>query len=237
MPPASFVAAVAATFPVSGTTGISVVVPSTTKPGDTLLVLVPGTSGSVDVDVAQLPAGWSVIGRFLTGSLKVFTAVRRIATDTEPPSHLLRTTGVNNNVGGVLLVYRGLDPNAALIAGGVNEITASTNFNCPSLALTSYSDLYLGCVFVTSAAVAVTPPAGTTERFDAAQSPPTFTDQLEVFEFLFNTTGATGTKTATTAGAQTGLAASILLATTPARVAQVIVPDVAGAIGLTRIGV
>lgn len=238
MPPAAFIAAVAATFPVSGTTGISVLVPSTTKPGDTLLVVVPGTSSAAgDVDVASLPAGWSVIGRFVSAGNKIVNVARRIATDAEPPSHLIPTVAAANNVGGVLLVYRGLDAGAALVAGGIADVTASTNFGCPSLALTSYSDLYLGIAFVSSASVAVTAPAGTTERFDAAEAPPGFTDQLEVFELLQEATGATGTKTATTAAAQTGLAAALLLAAVPPRLAPSITPDVPGAIGLVTVGV
>jgi hypothetical protein len=238
MPPATFIAATGATFPVSGTTGISVLVPSTTKPGDTLLVIVPATSVAAgDVDAAHLPSGWSLFGRFVSAGSKVINVVRRIATDAEPASHLIPTIGVASNVGGVLLVYRGLDPNAAIVAGAISDITNSLGFTCPSLVLTSYSDLYLGVAFVATNITPFTPPAGTTARFDAGQAPPGFTDELGVFELLREATGATGTQVATIGSNETGLAAAIAIKAIAPLVPPSITPDVAGAIGLVTVGV
>lgn len=241
MPPATFIAAAAAptfgTNPNTGNTMITCLTPSATKTGDTLLFVVPAiASGTGAVDVGQLPAGWSVIGSFISAGARIVTVLRRVATDAEPPSHAITVSGVTA-AGGALLVYRGLDAGAALIAGAIADVSVSTNFPCPTQTLTTYSDLYLGIVFVQSASVVVTQPGGTTERFDAAEAPTGAPSEVEVFELLKEATGATGTQTATTAATQSGLAASVLLKTLPALPAAVIVPDIPGAIGLVTVGV
>ena len=131
MPPAGFIAAVGATIVVSGLSRLTALVPSTVKPGDTLLFVVAGddiTTG--DVAPSSLPAGWSVLARLATAT-RVCNVLRRIATVTEPPSHTIATIGVTGlpiPIAGVLLVYRGLDAGAAVVDGGIVDVGFSTAY-------------------------------------------------------------------------------------------------------------
>jgi hypothetical protein len=235
MPPAGFIAAVGATIVVSGLSRLTALVPSTVKPGDTLLFVVAGddiTTG--DVAPSSLPAGWSVLARLATAT-RVCNVLRRIATLTEPPSHTIATigvTGLSIPIAGVLLVYRGLDAGAALVDSGIVDVGFSTAYPCPSLTLATYSDLYLG-IAASNTMLTFTPPAGTTERFEALSNL-----VLEVSELLAEATGPTGTKTATASVAGVGgLAAAIALKALPPLPAPAITPDIPGAIGFATVGV
>jgi len=236
MPPAGFIAAAGATLSIdgAGATRLTALVPSTVQPGDSLLFVIAAndlTTG--DVAPSALPGGWSTLERLATAT-RVANVLRRVATDTEPASHTIATvgtTGAGIPVGGVLLVYRGLDTGAAQVGGAIVDVTASTAFPCPSLTLAAYSDLYLGIAMNTTVATYV-PPAGATERFEAGTSV-----ELEVFELLREATGATGTQTATASAAVSGLAAAIALRALPPLPAPAITPDVPGAIGFVTVGV
>jgi len=236
MPPAYFIAAAGATPSIGGTgaTRLTVLLPSTVQPGDTLLFVVAANDlATGDVASSSLPAGWSVLGRLATAT-RVANVLRRIATDTEPPSHTIATvgtTGLTIAAGGVLLVYRGLDAGAARVDGGAVGVAAATAFACPSLTLAAYSDLYLG-IAMTPAEATFAPPAGTTERFEASLNV-----ELEVFELLQEATGATGPQTATASSAVSGFAAAIALRTLPPLPAPAITPDIPGAIGFVTVGV
>jgi hypothetical protein len=236
MPPAAFIAAAGATLSIgsTGATSLTALVPTTVQPRDSLLFVIAASDlATGDVAPTTLPAGWSVLGRFAT-TTRVVNVLRRIATDTEPPSHTIATvgtTGAGIAVGGVLLVYRGLDSGAPRVDGGIVDVTASTAFPCPSLTLAVYSDLYLGIAMNTTVAT-FAPPSGATERFEAVTNV-----ELEVFELLREATGATGTQTATASGAVSGLAAAIALKTLPPLPAPAITPDVPGAIGFVTVGV
>lgn len=201
--------------------------PAARKAGDTYLAIV-ATGGAQTLDVAN-SSGWEQLAALQTANGTVIVA-RRIAADTDGPSLQIQVSAVPTFVRSVLLVYRALDPDAVIVGATASAITASVNFVCPTQALARYSDLYLGIVAVSSATVAVTPPAGTTERYDA-------TGGLEVFELLAEAAGLTGTKTATTAVAQTGIAASIALATYPPASGLSFTFDPIGAIGLPTVGV
>jgi hypothetical protein len=236
MPPAAFIAAAGATLSIGGTGAslASALMPSTVQPGDTLLFVIAANDvGTGDVAPSSLPAGWGVLGRFATAT-RVANVLRRIATDTEPPSHTITTvgtTGAGIAVGGVLLVYRGLDTGAPRVDGGIVDVVAATAFPCPSLTLAVYSDLYLGIAMNTTV-TAFTSPIGATERFQAISNV-----KLEVFELLKEATGATGTQTATASAAVSGLAAAIALKTLPPLPAPAITPDIPGAIGFVTVGV
>jgi hypothetical protein len=238
MPPAAFIASATCSFSTVGGRGVlTFLTPSTVALGDTLLLAVTSfdlTNGAADA--SQLPGGWGVVASYLSTSAQIVTILRRIATDTEPPSHAITLTGITSACG-ALVVYRGLDSGAAVVAGAISDIVASTSFVCPSLTLTTYSDLYLGIAWVSNGSVAVTAPAGTTKRLDAAQTPTGAPCELAVFELLEEATGPTGTQTATTAAAHNGLAAAIALKTLPPLPAPAITPDIPGAIGFVTVGV
>lgn len=230
MPPVVFVDKVAGTVNAGV---VSFAPPVLTKPGDTLLAVVLLDPANADFDpTSAVSAAWENLATHQGANAAVFVA-RRIAAADDGAEVELELTGPGLWVLAVLLVYRGLDPAAPLVASSASDVNASTNFVCPSRALTTYSDLYLGIAGVSSAAVAVAPPAGTTERYDAGAGG----RELEVFDFLAEATGATGTKTATTGANQSGIAASYALAALPVQTAQGVAFDPAGAVGLPVRGV
>ena len=241
MPPATFIVAAAPSFsndPGSGHVVMTFLTPAATKPGDALIILVPAASLALGgIDPAKLGAGWTVIGTTAAASGLALSIVRRVATDTEPPSHAVTVLDTPTTIAGALLVYRGLDNGAALIAVSAVDVGVNTSFPCPSRTLVAYSDLYLGIAFTSATGAAVfTAPAGTTERFNLTEVF-TSTVQLQVFELLKESTGATGAQQTTAAASETGLAASLLLATLPAQLAPSITPDIPGAIGFVTVGV
>lgn len=210
MPPASFVGVAAATI---GAQSYTFLTPVATAPRDTVLAILgtDAVNAGPDLSASEL-AGWELLGSFGAGPAngRVFILRREAevgdaSTVTIPMLDAL-AWGV-----GALLVYRNLDPGAAIVASGFTAVIAATNFPGSNLTLASYSDLYLGIVLVTSAAVAVTPPAAGVERFDGASG----ARELEIFEVLREAPGLVGAQVATTAANQTGVVAAIALAADP----------------------
>ena len=242
MPPAAFIAAATCSFstePATGNLVITFLTPPTTAPGDTLLIAAvsnDATDGAVDA--SKLPSGWSIVATHTTITAQIATLLRRLATDTEPPSHAITFAGLAV-AGGALLVYRGLDRGAAVVDGNIADVNVSTAFACPSLTLTTYSDLYLGIAWVNGATVAVTAPAGTTKRLDVAQSetPIGASCELAIFELLAEAVGSTGTQTAHIVAPHIGIAAAVALRALPPLPAPAITPDIPGAIGFVTVGV
>lgn len=209
MPPAVFVAAAAGD--VAGG-GMAFFVPGAARVGDVLIAI--GATHDNSTVTALIPAesDFEILANLelvppATGRGQVWVG-RHVITGSESGELALAMTSSPAKLAAVSLLYRNLNRVAPIVAGQTSNVVASTNFVCPSLALAAYSDLYLGISFV-EAAVAVTQPAGALERFDGAGFGGC---QLEVFELLLETPGATGTKIATTAGAQSGIAAAIALA-------------------------
>lgn len=206
MPPSQFIATASGALDVTNET-LTFAVPSTCKPGDHLIAIIAATTAvsGFDPDIPE-NAGWESLALF-AGATATGIVARRIF-DADTPSTVSLTMDAASASGiGALQVYRDLETSPAVGASSSN-IAASTNFVCPSRDLTRYSDLYIGIVVVTSAIVAVTNPANTTERHEHGAT----AFELEIFDVLPETPGATGTKTATTAANQSGLAASIALA-------------------------
>lgn len=227
MPPAAFIAVTAG---VQAIDRVAFTTPSAVKTRDTLLAII----ASIDPDEAQvvdMPEGWEQLAEFplLNG---IITILRREVVDEEPPTHEVALVA-DPFVVAALIAYRGLDANSPMLEATATAINASTNFVCPSRTLTTYSELYLGLVFV-SASVAITHPAGTTERYDANGAGPS---RLQIFELLPELVGATGTKTSTVAAPQSGVAASALFKVQATPLVQSLVPDVPGAIGFVEVGV
>ncbi len=238
MPPAVFVAAAAGTYdPFSE--DCSFALPSATKPGDTLIFVIASPSGDTlngDATLASNDFLEFVDAPFPpSGDPSRIMVCRKIFEASDGPSITIDLNDPGNPILCAVLVYRDLANVASLGASGTETAgVPTTNFVCPSRTLTRYSDLYLGIVTIATAAVAVTPPAGTTERFEQQISGCT----LEVFEFLKESAGATGTKTATTVANQQGGAISIALSTNgPRGFGKAIKISPAGCIGLPTEGV
>ena len=203
MPPAIPVATVAA---VAGAQAFTFTTPATTKVRDSvLLVLATDSTNGPDLTAAS-SSGWSQLGSFTSGASKIWLLRREALLEDTGNVSIPFLAALAWGIGAAL-VYRNLNTGAALVGSSSTAIAASTNFVCPAQVLGQYSDLYLGIVLVTSAATAVAPPAGCTERIEVQTGGRT----LEVFDVLAEATGTTGTKTATTGAAQTGIAASAAL--------------------------
>lgn len=237
MPPAVCMGAVAGAFADGPELDwIQFVVPSSTKPGDTMIAIVGGDSNLIDVD-NTVPGAvlWEQLAKLTVANGTILLARRTVLADdpAEVDLHLDADASFSSALS--LLVYRGLDTSAALLGASASNIAASTNFSCPARDFTRYSDLYIGIALVTSAAVAVTHPAGTTERQDFSHFAG---KQICVFDFLLEATGSTGIKTATTAANQSGIATSLALQGMPAPgFGRSFTFTPMGAIGLPLVGV
>lgn len=205
MPPANFVGSA---IGVVGVQDLTLSMPTNVRARDTLLIAfaTDDSHGGPDFDADEL-ADWALIGTF-SGPSSTMWVMRREAQPGDVGSVVVPMLDpLSDPAIGVLIAYRNLDPAAAIVGASGTSIASSTNFVCPSRALAAYSDLYLGFVYVEGGEVAVTPPVGTTERLEVQSDGIT----LEVFELLAETPGATGTKIATIAGSDLGIAASIAL--------------------------
>jgi hypothetical protein len=208
MPPVQFVSFKQSTGIDGSDTFTFDAIPTGIRKGDTILGIIGADPGVVDPLDGN--AGGTAYEKLLTVNTANGTVWvgRTIATgDEDADSLAIYSRGTITWGTSLLMVYRDLDLSGACVGSGVN-VAASTNFACPGRTMVRYQDLYLGIVVVSSANVAVTPPAGGVERFDASDGG---TRRLEIFDILLETAGATFSKTATTAGAQSGLAASLAL--------------------------
>ena len=232
MPPVGFFAAQPSTF-ASSSGQLTLLVPSATRPLDVLLALVVVPNASS----LAAPAGWTELASLagsVTYTLHVF---RRVAAYDEPAQHVFQcSVGASPDPVALLLLYRGLDASAALIATARTEVSSSgTAFPAPSVTLVNYSDLVLLAYYGTKNPPGTfTPAAGTTQRGYVAGSAQ---GSLMVADYLQEAIGATPTESATESGASTGFAATIAVQATPVQVAPSIVPDVPGAIGFVTVGV
>lgn len=227
MPPVSFFEAQVGSWD-SGTSELEVVTPTRTRAGDVLLAVVAAEDAAVDIDT-----DWEVLAHHTAGTVN--TAVwllRRVAVEAEPGVHVFTmSSSPADPVRGAILLYRGLDPGAALVdTGQVEDTSAGTAFVAPSVTLATYSDLLVTAYFTTSVAMAWGPaPAGMTERVD--------NDRLAVYDQLVGATGATGTRTGTAGVASTGVGISFAIAAAPLQPARVLSASPPGAIGLPEVGI
>jgi hypothetical protein len=211
-------------------------VPLAAKVGDSFIAIVAVSDRSTVLGLAASQPDFDVLATLETtpaaSSAGQVFVLRHVIEDGEPTLEVV-LSATPTTFGGVALLYRDLEPEAAAIEASIVDIAASADFDSPSLTLTRYSDIYLGIAFATTAAVTFTPPVKTSERADFTSG----SDTLTVFELLAEATGATGTKTAVASSAQSGMAASILLRVRPTPKAPSVVADVPGAIGLVTVGV
>jgi hypothetical protein len=234
MPPIVFVTATGAT---GGGGVVQYATPASVKPGDVLIAILACGDRLVDNPLspglpdAVFSPGWDLMGSTDSTNGQIYIA-RRVVQEGEPLTHepLDLANVLVLPAASAMLVYRGIDPAKAIVGLTTSDMTAQVNHVCPSRALATYSDLYLGIVMV-RANVTITAPAGTVERYQAAGAIGG-TCKLQIFELLAEATGATGTKTATTAANQTGLASSAAIAANPTYQPRTIDGSIPGSIGI-----
>lgn len=211
---------------------IVLTIPAGVLAGDTMLYFTwTGKSADTNLNVSSLPTGWAVMARNDASSGQSSILLRHIATASEPASYTfpVTATGSGNPLVGVGQVYRGLDPNAAIVATSLTEVTtAGTSFVCPSASLTTYSDLYIGLVADHSTTATTTAPAGATKRVDTALTT-NGGAHIALFDLSANAVGPTGTRTATLSASSTGVAVSYALAKQRPAVPDPRTPDSAAA--------
>lgn len=233
MPPIGFIAGAAAT---AAGGAFTFAVPSSASPGDVLIAIVATTDTSTALSLTT--SDFDVLAHLeknppATGRGQVWI-LRHVVIDGDVAQLVATPSIAPTNGAAAILLFRGIDPGAELVAGDTSNVVGSKNFVCPSEVLASYSDAYLGIAFA-EAAVAITPPAGAAELADVAG---VFgACELEVFMVLPEAVGVCGTKTATTGANQSGIAAAALVAAQPVLVAPSITPDIPGAIGFVTVGV
>ncbi len=229
MPPVSFIGKATAT--ITGTSH-AFVLPVRSQPGDTQLAIV-GQSG----DFALSGTTWEQVAKFThaaTGTT-VIVARRAMAAGEETVPALVVSAAPAGWKDSQLLVYRQLAIESATLGASKVDVSGSTSFPCPGRALTTYADLAIGIVVVTSAQVAVSPttPASLVERYETQHDGKT----IAAYDYLAEAVGTTADLVTTAASSQSGMAGSIALLASPVLVAPRLVPDVPGAIGFVGIGV
>lgn len=214
---------------------LSFATPTDARTGDVLLCAIAGPT----TWTATAPSGWELLAQNVAGSPAQRSAVfRRTVTASEPATQLF-TVGASLAVApaGVLMLWRGTDPSAALVQSAQAAIaTAAAAHAAPAVTLVRYSDLLLQLFYATDAAGtgALTPPSGATLLATARGAGG---GSLAVCSVLRETVGTTGTQTGTWAPNQTGIASQWAVAAVPTQVAPALTDTVPGAIGLPVVGV
>lgn len=211
---------------------LSIPVPAGARAGDSMIVVVAGDSNNAwAIDGGT---DWRLDLDTQLANARLLVA-RRAVRDEDGPAIELPLTDEPDGLWlmGVMLLYREIEDAAAVGASAVN-VNAANNFPCPARVLGRYSDLYLGVVVISSFDIAVTPPAGTTERYEAGNG----FARLEIFELLREAPGGTGEQVATVAGPlRNGVAASLALPGADAAGGRAFALSPIGAPGLPTRGV
>jgi len=231
MPPAIYVAGDTAGAP-AGASELELLTPSTTRAGDTMLAIVV-THVDVEVEVGD---EWTILADLTTPEDGRITILRRPARDGDASSVSLPFAGgsaVERSIA-ALLILRGVDPHAELVASDAVDVSGAQEFPCPSLELAAYSDLYLGIVAAISDETTFAQPSDARLLIEGDGDGMT----IAVFGRWPETPGPTGTQEATAALEVAGVAAAIALSADALRgLGKSFAFDPPGAIGLPTEGV
>ncbi len=155
--------ATARDYVASGAT-LDLAVPDDVVAGDFLIAQVAySAAGSIDA-----PSGWHVIDVATHPSKPIMQGLYwRTATADEPGHYgFTLTSGKNDTAAGAIAAYTGVDVNDPIDAFG-SDTTAGTSLVAPSIS-TSQADTTLIAFFTVRDNGSITPPAGTTERWDVS---------------------------------------------------------------------
>lgn len=234
MPPVAFFAAAAATY---ATGNLTFLTPADVRRDDVLIVAVAGPSALT----TSAPAGWELLGTINAGAPAARSALyRRVAVDAEPAQHVFAVGAVSPNPVGLLLLYRGLQPSAALAASAQQAVASvTTTHAAPAAVLVNYSDLVCVLQYAIDGAgtATLTAPAGTTKRAETHGASGAGGGSLAVCDVLPEAPGGYAVAAGTWSAAATGIAATYTLAAAATPVAPVVAVIVPGSIGLPAVGV
>jgi hypothetical protein len=189
--------------------------------------------------VASTSSTWAIVEALTTATNKRgIVAYRRTVTDGEPAEHVFNVAAKQELIAG-LLVYRGIEAAAAMVAGSAIDYSALTYPIMPALSTVRASDLYLGGVaIVNPGGVTITAPDGSPERLEYEQSLYGVTTlRLHVHDAQKGVVGKVGTRVTGTAVSGGIAFAAVFAGQGLAGKQQSIDPTIRGTIGLTSVGV
>jgi RHS repeat-associated protein len=200
-----------AAAPGSNGSGASTLVlnrPTGTVAGDQLLAQVT-VAGGTGVTVTA-PTGWNEISSQSNGTSvrEVLYARAAVAGD---PTNWTWTLSTMQKASGAIVAYSGVD--IASAPPVASSLVSGTSLVAPSATSTSDGSLVLS-VFGSKTGTTITPPVGSTERWDVATSGGNAGTRTtsEGSDALQATAGPTGPRTATAAASVTGVAHTVVLA-------------------------
>jgi hypothetical protein len=202
----SFVGAGAVTQ--TGVGSVVLPMPAGVAAGDTVLCFAWSVGASTSrIDTSALPSGWTALSVVAPGTPDQQTVLlRHVAGGSEPATYTFPVLGGATLLRGVLFAYRGLDTSSGLVGAGVSPVSGGgVTFPCPSVALTTWSDVYVGIVADFTNGQTSAAPGTAIEQID--QSTPSF--HLALFDLRPLVEGDTGLQIATmTLASGTGVAAA-----------------------------
>lgn len=192
-------------------------VPTGTIDGDVMVCQfeVPDGTGAAPA----VPAGWTQIdvGTSGTGAgdIRMVTGYR--VASSEPANYTFSYSGVTTGAMASIRTYRGVDTASPIADHSIAFGASSTNAVATAVSPAMVGAMLVGMFAQGDSLNGWTPPSGMSEAADA-QNNPTGTandSSIEVAELRLTSSGTTGTKTATTAGAAIWAAALIALTPSP----------------------
>lgn len=197
------------TIPSSGApaASIAISVPAGIAVGDLLLaqVAVRGGTGTT----VTPPAGWTLVtSGDSTTNLKQ-SIYYRLVDGTEPASYTFSFSS-NQRAAAGMIAYRGVDTSAPVNVFSTRVNASSTSVTTTAVT-TTVSDTMIVGLFATATVSSFTPPAGMTERYDAATSAGPNGATVEAADVLQAAAASSGAKTATAANADVNIGALLAL--------------------------
>lgn len=195
--------------------GVDLPLPASADAGDLLLAQVamhthdfivqPGYSNLLDG-----PSGWTLIREDFDGDHMAQALYYRVATGTEPGTyHWHNGSGDSSReIGGTIVAYSGVDTSAPIDDHDATVYSSNvSSFTAPSVVATA-DNARLVVAVTQRTDGPITPDAAMTERSEITEGGRLV---AELADEVLTSPGATGTRTATSGGTQTGVIQSLVL--------------------------
>jgi len=196
----------------TGSTSLTLNRPAGTQANDTLIAQVTAAGGTGTT--ITTPTGWTLIATTTNGTNVRTSTYRHLAAGGDPANWVWTLSGSKPAAGGIA-AYTGVDTTNPIDATASATANATTSHVAPTVTTTAWNDLHIAVHGLTTATT-VTPTAGATERHDRA-SAGTTPVTAELADTPLTGPGATGTRSAISAGAASSASQTITLrpASTP----------------------
>jgi len=203
----------------SGATTITVSRPAGTASSDVMVATIY-VRGAGSTAAVTPPTGWTLIRRddFPTtapsGNVGSLLTYYRVAGNSEPKGYTWTFDSVRRAIAGIL-GYSGVNTAAPIDAsnGQGSPSNSTTSVIAPSLTTSTNNTMLVGVFALFEGGQSFTPPTGMIERIDATHLNANLT--LELTDQTHATTGATGTRTATSSFVDSNIGQLIALKPAP----------------------